>query len=390
MHDDADHACVASSTEVILDADSLLVPLVALNDNTMLEHLVQDELFLGVVGILECEADRTGRCRRGADQPALSPDDPEFPTLKASYRDFISTSSRFREPVHFEDEQFRAKIHQTYRLLYLKDVVLARVLDDPNFNIINSLLFFNQVDIINYIQSNESLLNSVFGTFKRRPESETDTDANIKAADAHKAEVVALLHQLVLMGKNVQLPNRLGLYRNLVERGLLYICGWSFRQSDLKVLSSAAEIMALILDHDVHSVRAHALKERSMGMRTIARECVELIASNREIGISGQIADALRAMLDTSSEDGPTVSAPAGPRCLADLSVFRRAPRMGRARPSRTRTILRCTSTTNALLSCMRHYCSFKITRLTRVSAAVAAFEELAEILRSRPPASAS
>ncbi len=31
-------------------------PQVALNDNTMYEHLVQDDLFLGVVGILECQS----------------------------------------------------------------------------------------------------------------------------------------------------------------------------------------------------------------------------------------------------------------------------------------------------------------------------------------------
>jgi protein phosphatase-4 regulatory subunit 3 len=234
-------------------------------------------------------------------------DDPEFPTLKASYRQFLSESSRFREPIKFDDDGIRAKIHQTYRLLYLRDVVLARVLDDPTFNILNSLLFFNQVDIINYVQGNERLLKAFFSSFR----DESTVAKSNPDTDNHKSQVVMLLHQLVLMGKNVQLPNRLGLYRNLVERGLLHVCEWGFRQSDARVLNASTEILSLILDHDVTIVRSHALREKEVRERTLVNECIDLLSGSKDLGIKSQIADALRAMLDVGG-DGPEISMASG------------------------------------------------------------------------------
>lgn len=38
-------------------------------------------------------------------------------------------------------------IHQTFRLQYMKDVVLARLLDEQTFGAFNSLIFFNNVEI---------------------------------------------------------------------------------------------------------------------------------------------------------------------------------------------------------------------------------------------------
>jgi len=99
-----------------------------LNDTTIIEHAVSDDCVLGVVGALEY--------------------DPDFPSHKANHRQWLNSQGRYKEVVKIEDEQIRRKIHQTYRLQYLKDVVLARILDDPTFSVLNSLIFFNQVDIV--------------------------------------------------------------------------------------------------------------------------------------------------------------------------------------------------------------------------------------------------
>jgi protein phosphatase 4 regulatory subunit 3 len=157
------------------------------------------------------------------------------------------------------------------------------------------------VDIINYIQNNDSLLRALFISFRDFDAGESSRDA---VDDDHRREVVMLLHQLVLMGKNVQLPNRLQLYRNLVDRGLLYVCEWGFRQTDMKVLNASTEMLALILDHDVSAVRSHALRENEMKRKTLVIECTELLKTSRDLGIKSQIADSLKSMLDIGG-DGP-------------------------------------------------------------------------------------
>lgn len=54
--------------------------------------------------------------------------------------------------VPITDAGVRAKIHQTYRIGYLKDVVLARVLDDATFNTLSSLVLFNNVEVVLALQ----------------------------------------------------------------------------------------------------------------------------------------------------------------------------------------------------------------------------------------------
>ena len=63
--------------------------------------------------------------------------------------------------VEFRDENMQRKVHQTYRLQFLKDVVLSRAIDDTTFNVLNSCIIFNQIDIITYVQSDPGFLSSI-------------------------------------------------------------------------------------------------------------------------------------------------------------------------------------------------------------------------------------
>ena len=82
--------------------------------------------------------------------------------MKASYRAQLSDPNRFREVVPIRDSAIKAKIHQTYRLQYLKDVVLARIIDDQTFSMLNSFIFYHQVDIVTHLQHNAEFLTELF------------------------------------------------------------------------------------------------------------------------------------------------------------------------------------------------------------------------------------
>lgn len=221
-------------------------------------------------------------------------DDPEFPTLKASYRAFFRQYSKFRQVVEIKDESIRNKIHQTSRLLYLKDVVLARLLDDPTFGILNSFVFFNQVDITTYIQSDEQLLHDLFVDFR------TDDEGG---NDAKKRDLVVFLHQLMVMGKGLQLANRLALYRTLLDRGLLFACEWAFRQREAVILHAGAEILTLAVEHDVNAVRLHVLREEEISRRTLVLEVIGLLQSTRDQGLMQQMIESLKTLLEGGQEN---------------------------------------------------------------------------------------
>nr|XP_018266504.1 uncharacterized protein I303_00479 [Kwoniella dejecticola CBS 10117]OBR88662.1 hypothetical protein I303_00479 [Kwoniella dejecticola CBS 10117] len=260
---------------------SLMQTIILFNDNGVFEYILQDDVFMGVMGMLEY--------------------DPEFPGLKASYRQYFQDTARFRQVVEIKDDNIRNKIHQTYRLLYLKDVVLARVLDDPTFNILNGFVFFNQVDIINYIQQNDIFLHHLFNGF-HEPPADPET-SKTEPLDERKRDVVMFLHQLMIMGKGVQLQGRLTLYRNLVERGLLFVCEWAFRRTEATLLHAGAEIMTLAVEHDANVVRLHVFKEEEAKRRTLVLEIINLLHSTKNLGLMSQMSDTLRTLLETPPEN---------------------------------------------------------------------------------------
>ena len=325
-----------------------------MNDHGIYDYILNEDVFLGVVGILEY--------------------DPEFPAYKASYRDFLQHSSEYMQVIEIRDPNVQRKIHQTYRLQYLKDVVLARVLDDSTFNVLSSFIMVNQIDIINHIMQDATFLSDLLKPFLPNPDVANahippntivlsgareqapsppaspnvstifipQTHQNGVVSDAgalssftrlvkmtnSKADILRFIHQLCLMGKNVQIPTRIGLYRALVERGVLFALEWALRlpppsmkkgkeaevpqsqtqtrthslsasrtpastetavDNDMSILDAdravlldaAAEVLIVVVDHHVAGVRSHIVKQFEVEM---AREHAAVVMSSGSIG----------------------------------------------------------------------------------------------------------
>src|ERR1700722_14322501 len=142
-------------------------------------------------------------------------DDPEFPAHKANYRDFLQQTSLFHSPIPIRDPSVQRKVHHTYRLLFLKDVVLARALDDSTFNVLNSCIIFNQIDIITHVQNDVQFLQDIVDLFPGPSpsppislngvvKSRTGIDADMNSEglpngvdeDRRRREVILLIQQL--------------------------------------------------------------------------------------------------------------------------------------------------------------------------------------------------
>ncbi|KLO19930.1 DUF625-domain-containing protein [Schizopora paradoxa] len=336
---------------------SCMQTILVLNEHQMYEHILSDDIWMNVVGILEY--------------------DPEFPKHKANYRDFLLQRTRFAQPIAIDDLSIQRKIHHTYRLQYLKDVILGRALDDATFNVLNSCIIFNQVDIINHIQHDERFLNELVSLFvpqdkakakEEDKESQMDVDkpvvngsatANGTSSEAphspepgpapkptddidtRRNEVILLLQQLCQIGKNVQLPARIALFRTLVERGVLYALQWALcrsERSDRPLVSTAGEILTTLLDHQTAAVRSHILtqaialgqptgsKEEEEGEKgkakaigpekpkesteappfpeTLLQLLCRMLPNSEDLAVQCQLAESLRMLLDIPQGDG--------------------------------------------------------------------------------------
>ncbi|KNZ76043.1 hypothetical protein J132_00318 [Termitomyces sp. J132] len=367
---------------------SMMQTILMLNDHTMYEHILEDDLFFGVVGMLEY--------------------DPDFPNHKANYREFLHQTSHFHQPVPIRDVNIQRKIHHTYRLQFLKDVVLARALDDSTFNVLNSCIIFNQIDIITHVQNDHGFLREIVKLFvdecmlsggllpaalptitngrkpavdqKQAPSSpkangDSSPHPNGRALTPvlaplssppkrpdHYAfappddltdeeielrrEVIILVQQLCVMGKNVQLATRLALFRTLVDRGVLFGVQWAMSLSEREavnkpMISAAGEILVALLDHDLNGVRGHVLKQvvaiekERAGERkgadkaeTILEMACRIVAQSRDLAVQCQVGDALKVWMDVPlGEAAATALAAAGTEAGQALGAHKQPPR---------------------------------------------------------------
>ncbi|KAF4986025.1 hypothetical protein FDECE_16163 [Fusarium decemcellulare] len=246
---------------------NIMKTVILLNDTSIIEHAVSDECVLGVVGALEY--------------------DPDFPSHKANHRHWLGNQGRYKEVVPIEDEQTRRKIHQTYRLQYLKDVVLARILDDPTFSVLNSLIFFNQVDIVQHLQANAAFLNELFGVF-----STANNDQK------RKKEAVLFIQQCCAIAKNIQPPARQTLYNNFIAHGLLQVIHFGLRHHDVGVRVGATDILISIIDHDPQMIRQTLYRQMHENQSPLTDSLIDLLLVEVDLGVKSQISEALKVLLD--------------------------------------------------------------------------------------------
>ncbi|PNS17452.1 hypothetical protein CAC42_7135 [Sphaceloma murrayae] len=264
---------IAENLEDLLDLHRLcniMKTLILLNDTSIIEFIVRDELILGVVGALEY--------------------DPDFPSHKANHRQYLANNSKFKEVVKIESQEIRRKIHHTYRLHYLKDVVLARILDDPTFSVLNSLIFFHQVDIVNHIQSNAQFLTELFAVFSPQEQDRQ-----------RKKDAVLFIQHLCAVAKNIQAASRAQLFQNFINGGLFNVLTFALTHPDAAVRVAGSDILVALIDHDPAMMRTYIFKAINEKTKPLTDTLVELLLVEQDLGVKTQMADAIKVLLDPTS-----------------------------------------------------------------------------------------
>ncbi|KAF1925684.1 DUF625-domain-containing protein [Didymella exigua CBS 183.55] len=249
---------------------SIMKMLILLNDTSIIEYVVHDDVILGVVGALEY--------------------DPDFPLHKANHRQYLADESKFKEVVKIEDESIKRKIHSTYRLQYLKDVVLARILDDPTFSVLNSLIFFHQVDIVQHLQSNLPFLKELFSIFGPKEQSMQ-----------RRKDAVLFIQQCCAIAKSLQANGRAQLYQNFISNGLLEVIQFALKHQDASVRIAGTDILVSLIDHDALMVRSYIFKAIQEKSKPLTDTLIELLLIEVDLGVKAQMADAIKILLDPNA-----------------------------------------------------------------------------------------
>lgn len=100
-----------------------------LNKSGVFDVLIQEEHIMNVIGSLEY--------------------DPALPQPRR-HREYIRDCVSFKEVLPIRNDELRKKIHQTFRLQYIQDVVLPTpsVFEENMLSTLASVIFFNKVGVV--------------------------------------------------------------------------------------------------------------------------------------------------------------------------------------------------------------------------------------------------
>ena len=206
---------------------------------------------------------------------------------KANHRRYLRNGSRYKEVVPISDPAVRVKIHSTWRLQYLKDVVLARILDDPTFSVLNSLIFFNQVEIVSHLQANTAFLEELFHIID-------SPSVDIR----RKKDAVGFIQQCCAIAKNLQAPARASLYNNFIQNGLLAVITFALLNKDASVRIAGTDILVAMIDHDAAMVRSYIFKAIAEKKTPLTDTLIELLLVEIDLGVKAQASDAIKILLE--------------------------------------------------------------------------------------------
>eukprot|EP01119_Soliformovum_irregulare_P013185 TRINITY_DN3489_c1_g1_i2.p1 TRINITY_DN3489_c1_g1~~TRINITY_DN3489_c1_g1_i2.p1 ORF type:complete len:789 (-),score=200.12 TRINITY_DN3489_c1_g1_i2:101-2467(-) len=246
---------------------------VLINDPSIFELLFSDEYILKFMGVFEY--------------------DPGLGTKKRiPHREYIQKQAVFREVVPFNNEEILAKIHQTFRLTYLRDVVLVRFLDDASFNTLNSTITFNNTDIIVWVTRNGEYLDRLFSRFR---------EAGLSVED--RKYLIVFLHEMMILAKNLQnIDVKARFFKVLCQHEYLSsgVIHQGLMHPDVVARLAAAGILDISLSWDSSMVRIFIIQEKHH-LSSLMFFILKAFLSDREMGVRVQLGENLRNLLDVSN-----------------------------------------------------------------------------------------
>jgi len=251
-----------------------------LNSQDILKVLMSDEYFLLVANVFE--------------------HDPAFKDTQADFRSFLVDPSHFKQVVPIHNDEILALIHQTFRLQYFKDVVLARILDEESSASFILTIRLNHMVIVNALDNDPEVTEVVQHLLQQ---------AHMPAAS--QLQLLRFFKEFLMVAKTVTLRRTLQVYQAPMMTNFLKflnaVLHERFDSEEASVLLNlrllAVELLISFIQHDATAVRAFFM-QKTEGANLLSTVIELFLDVKCESSIRWQTMTALRALLDTFNPAG--------------------------------------------------------------------------------------
>ncbi|XP_065563611.1 serine/threonine-protein phosphatase 4 regulatory subunit 3-like isoform X2 [Artemia franciscana] len=243
-----------------------------LNKNALFEIMFAEDVIFDVVGCLEYDPN--------AKKPKC-------------HREYLRKMAKFREVVSINNPELLSKIHQTYRVQYIQDVILPppSVFEENLMSSLSSFIFFNKVEIVSLIQEDERFLSEIFNQL-----SDETLD------DQKRRDLVCFLKEFCTFSQTLQQQSREAFYKTLTSLGVLAALETTLAADDLSTKLASIDILSYIVEFSPSLVREYILQQNtnSEDEALLLNVIIEqLVCDNDpEIGGAVQLCGILRILLD--------------------------------------------------------------------------------------------
>ena len=179
--------------------------------------------------------------------------EPGNPTPK-SHREYLKSMAKFHQVIPITNTELLSKIHQTYRVQYIQDVVLPTpsVFEENMLSTLSSFVFFNKVEIVSLILEDEKFLADLFSELK-----------DAKTGEERRKELVLFLKEFCQFSQTLQPQSRDSFYKTLSNLGVLQGLEMTLQSSVKETKAASVDIFLFIVDFSPSLVREYMLQQVS-------------------------------------------------------------------------------------------------------------------------------
>ncbi|KAJ9181830.1 hypothetical protein P3X46_005881 [Hevea brasiliensis] len=243
--------------------------IILLNSPQIFEKIFGDELIMDIIGSLEY--------------------DPEVPHAQ-HHRNFLKEHVVFKEAIPIKDPIVLSKIHQTYRVGYLKDVVLARALYEATVANLNSIIHANNAVVVSLLKDDSTFIQELFARL-RSPTTSGESKKNL----------VYFLHEFCSLSKSLQMVQQLRLFRDLMNEGIFDIMTETLQNQDKKLVLTGTDILILFLNQDPNLLRSYVVRQEGIPLLGLL---VKGMITDFGEDMHCQFLEILRILLDSYTLSG--------------------------------------------------------------------------------------
>ncbi|XP_022760660.1 serine/threonine-protein phosphatase 4 regulatory subunit 3A-like isoform X4 [Durio zibethinus] len=243
--------------------------IILLNSPQIFEKIFGDELIMDIIGSLEY--------------------DPDVSQVQ-HYRNFLKEHIVFKEAIVIKNPMVLSKIHQTYRVGYLKDVVLSRVLDEATVASLNSIIHSNNATVISLLKDDSTFIQELFASL-RSPTTSSESKKNL----------VYFLHEFCSLSKSLQMVQQLRLFRDLMNEGIFDIITDALQSQDKKLVLTGTDILIMFLNQDPNLLRPYVVRQEGIPLLGLL---VKGMITDFGEEMHCQFLEILRSLLDSFTLSG--------------------------------------------------------------------------------------